>query len=83
MTWDELPDVELADFTIATVPARYAEIGDPHAALDDTRRAASTCCSSRPGATRRPGCPTRPWPPNFAKQAGEARRVAPSRRRAD
>jgi len=34
--WDELPDIELADFTIATVPDRVAAIGDLHAALDDT-----------------------------------------------
>ena len=33
--WDELDDVEPNDFTIATVPARYAELGDLHAGIDD------------------------------------------------
>jgi DNA primase len=34
--WDEIDDVAPADFTIATVPARYAELGDLHAGIDDT-----------------------------------------------
>jgi DNA ligase D len=33
--WDELPDVEPRDFTIATVPARFAELGDLHEGIDD------------------------------------------------
>ena len=33
--WDEIPDVEPGDFTIATMPARYAELGDLHAGIDD------------------------------------------------
>jgi DNA ligase D len=35
ITWGEVDDVEPADCTIATVPARFAAIGDPHAAIDD------------------------------------------------
>lgn len=35
ITWDEVDDVEPADCTIATVPDRFAAIGDPHAAIDD------------------------------------------------
>ncbi len=35
-SWDELDDVDPADFTIATVPARFAELGDLHAGIDDT-----------------------------------------------
>ncbi|WP_028924923.1 non-homologous end-joining DNA ligase [Pseudonocardia acaciae] len=36
ITWSELPDVNPADFTIATMPARFADLGDLHAAIDDT-----------------------------------------------
>ena len=35
VTWAELPDVEMADFTIASMPARFAELGDLHAGIDD------------------------------------------------
>ena len=35
VTWDELPHVEMEDFTIATMPARFAELGDVHAGIDD------------------------------------------------
>jgi DNA ligase D len=33
--WDEVPDVEPAEFTIATVPGRFAKLGDLHAGIDD------------------------------------------------
>ena len=32
--WDEVPDCDPADFTVLTVPKRFAEIGDPHADMD-------------------------------------------------
>jgi hypothetical protein len=35
MRWDEIDDVEPRDFTIATMPARFAELGDLHAGIDD------------------------------------------------
>ncbi len=35
VTWDELAEVAPEDFTVATMPARFAEVGDRHAAIDD------------------------------------------------
>jgi DNA primase len=35
ITWDEVDTVIPADWTIATVPARFAELGDLHAGIDD------------------------------------------------
>jgi DNA ligase D len=35
ITWDEIDEVEPGDFTMATVPARFAELGDLHAGIDD------------------------------------------------
>ena len=32
--WHEVPDCEPADFTILTIPKRFAELGDPHAGMD-------------------------------------------------
>jgi DNA ligase D len=34
--WDEIDDIVPADFTVATVPPRFAEKGDLHAGIDDT-----------------------------------------------
>ena len=35
LRWDEVDDAEPDDFTIATMPARFAELGDLHAGIDD------------------------------------------------
>ncbi|MBK8436020.1 MAG: non-homologous end-joining DNA ligase [Austwickia sp.] len=35
ITWDELPSVDPADWTIATVPERFAAVGDLHAGMDE------------------------------------------------
>jgi DNA ligase D len=80
VTWDELPDVALEDFTLATVPERYRTVGDLEAAIDDH---ACTLSSLLESADRdeAAGLGDAPWPPNFPKQAGEGPRVQPSRRR--
>jgi DNA ligase D-like protein (predicted polymerase) len=36
ISWDEIDDVDPRQFTIATVPARYAELGDLHQGIDDS-----------------------------------------------
>ena len=76
--WHEVPDCEPADFTVLTIPKRFAEIGDPHAGMD-----------AAPGSLEKllelaakdeaAGLGDAPWPPHFRKMEGEAPRVAPSR----
>ncbi|MDE3087662.1 MAG: non-homologous end-joining DNA ligase [Acidobacteriota bacterium] len=80
--WDEVADVEPAELTIATVPARFAERGDASAAIDDRsyRLDALLELAARDEAE---GLGDAPWPPHFGKQRGEPRRVAPSRMRRD
>ena len=80
LNWDEVPDCEPADFTLATMPRRFAAIGDPHAWMD---AAAGSLEGLLELAARdeAQGLGDAPWPPHFAKQAGEAPRVAPSRAR--
>jgi DNA ligase D-like protein (predicted polymerase) len=80
LTWDELPTTELEAFTIDTVPARYAEIGDPGAGIDGAAGSLEALLelSARDEAE---GLGDAPWPPNYAKQAGEPPRVQPSRKR--
>ena len=79
VSWDEVPDVEMSDFTLATVPARYASIGDPGAAIDDQPYSLEPLLELA-ARDEREGLGDAPWPPHFRKQPGEARRVAPSRR---
>jgi hypothetical protein len=76
--WHEVADCEPADFTLETVPARFAEIGDPHAGID----AAAGSLDQLLELARRDeaaGLPDAPWPPHYRKLAEEAPRVAPSR----
>ena len=81
VTWDELPECELGDFTIATVPARYARIGDPGAGIDE---AVGSLIGLLDLSVRqeREGQGDAPWPPHYAKAAGEPPRVMPSRAKA-
>jgi bifunctional non-homologous end joining protein LigD len=78
LAWDEVPDCDPSDFTVSTVPARFARIGDPHAGMDEAHGSldALLALADRDEAS---GLGDAPWPPHFRKAAGEAPRVAPSR----
>jgi DNA ligase D-like protein (predicted polymerase) len=80
LSWDEIPDCDPRDFTLATMPSRFATIADPHAAMDQ-----SPCALDRlldlAARQAREGMGDAPWPPHYRKQAGEPARVQPSRRR--
>ena len=80
LSWDELPHVELADFTVGTMPGRYAEKGDLGAAIDGESFSLEALLelSQRQEAA---GQADAPWPPHYEKQAGEPARVRPSKRR--
>ena len=81
LTWDEVPSCDPAQYTMFTMPARFAELGDPWAAMDE---AAGSLDGLLEQAARdqAAGLPDAPWPPMYDKQAGEAPRVQPSKRRA-
>jgi bifunctional non-homologous end joining protein LigD len=80
LDWSEVPDVDPADLTLATVPARYAERGDPFETIDDRRYDIGPLLelAARDEAG---GLGDAPWPPHFPKQEGEPHRAAPSRSR--
>jgi DNA ligase D-like protein (predicted polymerase) len=80
LTWDEVPDADPGDLTLATVPARYAERGDVGAGIDDEAFGLEGLLALA-GRDEAEGLGDAPWPPNFAKQRGEPPRVAPSRAR--
>ncbi len=82
VTWDELPGVETEDFTMATMPARFAALGDVQAGIDEA------VCDLRVllgwvERDERSGLGEAPYPPNFPKMPGEPPRVQPSRARRD
>ncbi len=80
LAWDEVDDCEPADFTLATMLARFAEVGDRHADID--RHAGSLESLLELSARHESeGLGDAPWPPQYRKREGEPPRVQPSRRR--
>jgi len=81
LRWEELPSCEPGDFTVVTMPARYAQLGDLAAGMD---AAPGSLESLLELATRHEaeGLGDAPWPPHFRKQRGEPPRVQPSKRKA-
>jgi bifunctional non-homologous end joining protein LigD len=76
--WDEVPDCDPADFTVLTVPARFAKLGDPHAGMNEQPGSLEKLLELA-AADESAGLGDAPWPPHFRKMEGEAPRVAPSR----
>ena len=76
--WHEVPDCDPADFTLFTMPERFAKSGDPHADIDAAAGSLEKLLelAERDEAA---GLGDAPWPPHFRKVKGEASRVAPSR----
>jgi DNA ligase D-like protein (predicted polymerase) len=78
LSWDEVPDCEPADFTVLTIPKRFAELGDPHASIDAAPGSLDKLLELA-AQDEASGLGDAPWPPHFRKMEGEPRRVAPSR----
>lgn len=76
--WHEVPDCDPADFTLFTIPERFAKVGDPHADMNAAPGSLEKLLevAERDEAA---GLGDAPWPPHFRKMEGEAPRVAPSR----
>ncbi len=75
----EVRRVEMDDFTIATMPARFAELGDLHAGIDDAVWSIEPLLEWADRDERDHGLGDMPYPPNFPKMEGEPPRVQPSR----
>ena len=80
VTWDELPDVEIEDFSIATMPDRFALLGDLHAGIDDAVWSIEPLLEWAERDETDHGLGDAPYPPNFPKQEGEPPRVQPSKK---
>jgi DNA ligase D len=77
VAWDELPDVAPEDFTVATMAARFAEVGDRHAAIDEAAHSLQPLLDMY----ERDEEGDMPYPPDYPKMPGEPKRVQPSRDR--
>ena len=81
LDWHDVALCDPADFTLATMPARVAEVGDRHAAIDDAPQDLTPLLDLSERHEQE-GVGDAPWPPHYRKQEGEPVRAQPSRRRA-
>ncbi|HEU0041055.1 MAG TPA: DNA primase small subunit domain-containing protein, partial [Jiangellaceae bacterium] len=79
LRWDEVEDARPADFDLATMPARFAEVGDPHARLADAAYSIEPLLEMAERDARDHGAGDLPYPPDYPKMPGEPPRVQPSR----
>jgi DNA ligase D-like protein (predicted polymerase) len=77
LTWDEVASVQPEDFTVATMPARFDDVGDLHAGIDDVAHSLEPLLE----LYERQGSDDMPYPPDYPKMPGEPKRVQPSRDR--
>jgi DNA ligase D len=80
VTWEELAVITPEDFTVATMPARFAEVGDRHAAIDDVVHSLQPLLDMYENDFSS-GEGDMPYPPDYPKMPGEPKRVQPSRDR--
>ena len=80
LTWAEVPECDPAEYTVFTMPARFAAIGDPWAEMDEAPGSLEALLELA-AQDEAAGLPDAPWPPHYEKQTGEAPRVQPSKRR--
>jgi len=77
LTWDELDTRRPEEFTLRTMPARFAEIGDRHSAINDKHHSLQPLLDMY----ERDEEGDMPYPPDYPKMPGEPKRVQPSRDR--
>jgi DNA ligase D len=80
VAWEELGEVAPEDFTVATLPARFAALGDLHAAIDDVAHSLQPLLDLYE-RDESEGEGDMPYPPSYPKMPGEPKRVQPSRER--
>jgi bifunctional non-homologous end joining protein LigD len=80
LRWDEVAEVDPEDFTLATMPKRFAKLGDRHAEMDNQAGSLEALLELS-ARQEREGQGDAPWPPHYKKQKGEPPRVQPSKAR--
>jgi DNA ligase D len=80
LDWDELPEVQPEDFTVATMPTRFAQLGDRSAEIDAVSHSLQPMLELYEKDLA-DGLGDMPYPPDYPKMPGEPKRVQPSRDR--
>jgi bifunctional non-homologous end joining protein LigD len=80
LSWAEVESCQPEDFTLATMPARFASVGDRHEGIDQNAGSIEPLLELS-ARHEREGQGDAPWPPHYRKQRGEPPRVQPSKRR--
>ena len=80
LDWDEVDSADPADFTLGTMPQRFAQLGDRHARMNDHAGSIEALLDLS-ARQEREGQGDAPWPPHYRKQPGEPPRVQPSKSR--
>jgi hypothetical protein len=83
LRWEEVGVAHPQDFDLATMPARFAELGDVHADMDDRRYSLESLLDLARRDEHDHGLGDLPYPPEYPKMPGEPRRVQPSRAKKD
>jgi bifunctional non-homologous end joining protein LigD len=78
LQWNEVPECDPAEFNVLTMPKRFAEIGDPHAEMNNSAGSLEGLLDLA-AKDEAEGLGDAPWPPHFRKMEGEGPRVSPSR----
>ncbi len=77
LSWDEVDKCDPADFTLASMPARFKKLGDLHAGIDEHAGSIEGLLE----LFERQGLGDAPWPPHYRRQSSEPPRVQPSKRK--
>jgi bifunctional non-homologous end joining protein LigD len=80
LTWEEVDSCEPSEITLATMPARYAQLGDRHEGIDRSAGSLEQLLELS-AKHEKEGLGDAPWPPHYEKKQGEPPRVQPSKRR--
>ena len=80
LSWDEVGEADPEDFTLGTMPKRFAKIGDRHAGMEESAGSLGGLLELS-ARQEKEGEGDAPWPPHYRKQPGEPPRVQPSKAR--
>ena len=80
LSWDEVDEADPEDFTLGTMPKRFAKIGDRHAGMEESAGSLEALLELS-ARQEKEGQGDAPWPPHYRKQPGEPPRVQPSKAR--